>query len=67
MGRRGMLGRMNGTSDEGSGGAAADAKVWHRHYDDGVPTAIDYEPVPINEIMGRAASRWARPWTSAGP
>lgn len=34
-------------------------KRWHTHYDEGVPTSIDFEEIPLHRFMSRAAEKWA--------
>ena len=34
-----------------------DPKIWHRHYDKGVPAAIDYNDWPISSLLDRTAER----------
>ena len=33
-------------------------KRWHPHYDEGVPTSIDFEEVPLHRFVARAAEKW---------
>ncbi|MFT7462561.1 MAG: long-chain acyl-CoA synthetase [Pseudohongiellaceae bacterium] len=35
-----------------------DPKLWHRHYDPGVPAAIDYKEWPICSLLNRTAERY---------
>lgn len=44
--------------DTAPGETSHGEQVWHRHYDDGVPTAIDFEEVPLHQFMDRAARTW---------
>ena len=33
-------------------------KRWHPHYDEGVPTSIDFEEIPLHRFVARAAEKW---------
>lgn len=35
-----------------------DVRVWHRHYDAGVPPCLDFEALTLPEILERSASRY---------
>lgn len=35
-----------------------DPRIWHGHYDPGVPHALPFEPLTIPQLLARAAERW---------
>ena len=44
-----------GTADHASGRVEPREQRWHKHYDDGVPAALDFEDVPMHGFLERAA------------
>ena len=41
-----------------TGCVKGDVKRWHTQYDDGVPRTIDFEEVPLDAFVQRAARKW---------
>ena len=37
-----------------------DRRVWHDHYDDGVPPSVDYEDLTVHGLLERSAQRFPR-------
>jgi long-chain acyl-CoA synthetase len=33
-------------------------KPWLKHYDEGVPATIDYPPIPLDQLLTDAATRY---------
>jgi len=46
-----------------------DRRIWHEHYDEGVPRALDYEDLTVHGLLERSAERFpentASVWKSA--
>jgi long-chain acyl-CoA synthetase len=35
-----------------------EARVWHQQYEEGVPTSIDYPPIPVHQFLSDTAARY---------
>jgi long-chain acyl-CoA synthetase len=35
-----------------------EARVWHQHYEQGVPTTIDYPPIPVHQFLNDTAAKY---------
>jgi long-chain acyl-CoA synthetase len=35
-----------------------EARVWHQHYEQGVPITIDYPPIPVHQFLSDTAAKY---------
>jgi len=35
-----------------------EARLWHQHYDEGVPTTIDYPPIPVHQFLSDTVAKY---------